>query len=39
MSRDEMIDRISKILGKMYFEDVAFFYKFAAEYARKKKIL
>ena len=39
MDKEQMIERISKILAKMYFEDVAFFYKFAADFARKKKIL
>ena len=39
MSKEEMIEHISQILAKMYFEDVAFFDKFATDFAQKKKIL
>lgn len=38
MKKEQMIQLVAELLQKMYYEDVEFFYKFAAGFARKKGI-
>lgn len=38
MDKEEMIQAVSDILRKMYYEDVEFFYGFLTQYAKRKGI-
>ena len=38
MEKEEMIQAVSDILRKLYYEDVDFFYGFLTQYANRKGI-
>lgn len=38
MDKEEMIAELSKLMHRMYYEDVEFFYNFVTGYAKKKGI-